>query len=588
MKYNMWNRLAGIITIVVLLPFVSKAQNPIIQTIYTADPAPMVNHDTLYLYAGHDEDKSTWFTMKDWHCYSTTDMVNWTDLGVPLSLKTFDWVNKDAWAGQCIFRNGKFYWYVPVNQSNGKGMAIGVAVSNRPDGPFKDVLGKPLVSGGWGCIDPTVYIDDDGQAYLYWGNPHLFYVKLNKDMISYDQKVGIVKEQLTAKGFKLRIINAEKTFTWAKSIDGLAAQCVKNTVNNKYYWYVSAIDKNTNKKVIGIAIGSNPRGPFTDLLGKPFISEHCDEGNINPTIVRDGTKQPYLIWGTSELWYVKLNEDMASYNMGIQQISADKKDWFISKIKETENSNEERQTTYEEAPWLFKRNNIYYMIYAAGGVPEHLAYSTSKSPTGPWLYGDTIMPVIKKRGAFTNHPGYVEYKGKSYFFYHNAALSGGGGFTRSVCVDEFKFNADSSIPRISPTQEIVEAVDKVNPFVRVEAETIAWEEGLETAKNEKTGVYVTDISNGDYIKVRQVDFCKGARQFEAVAAAISDGGSIEIRIDNLTGTLIGTCIVKKSGDMLNWLLQSCKIKKTTGIHDLFLVFKGGDGNLFNFDWWKLK
>ncbi|MDP4189418.1 MAG: family 43 glycosylhydrolase, partial [Bacteroidota bacterium] len=109
-----------------------KAQNPIIQTIYTADPASMVYKDTLFLFTGHDEDKSTWFIMKNWHVYSTIDMVNWTDRGECLSLKDFKWASRDAWAGQCIERNGKFYWYVPMNQANGRGMAVGVAVSDKP------------------------------------------------------------------------------------------------------------------------------------------------------------------------------------------------------------------------------------------------------------------------------------------------------------------------------------------------------------------------------------------------------------------------------------------------------------------------
>jgi len=586
----MWEKIAGITVLTILLPFVSKAQNPVIQTIYTADPAPMVYNDTLYLFAGHDEDKSTWFVMKDWHCYSTTDMVNWIDRGTPLSINTFSWVKKDAWAGQCIFRDGKFYWYVPMNQSNGGGMAIGVAVSDRPTGPFKDAIGKPMVSGGWGYIDPTVYIDDDGQAYLYWGNPHLYYVKLNKDMVSYDQSVGVVKVSLTTEGFNFRVKDAKKTFAWAKSIEGEASQCIKNNANNKYYWFVSAIDKNTNKKFIGVAVGDKAIGPLTDILGKPLITENCGEGNINPTVVTDDAKQLYLTWGVNELWHVKLNSDMASYDMtvGIQQILVDKKDWFTSKIKGAINGNEKRQTTYEEGPWFFKRNGKYYLLYPAGGVPEHLAYSTSTGPTGPWVYGDTIMPVIKKGGAFTNHPGYVDYKGKSYFFYHNGALPGGGGFDRSVCVEEFTFNADGSIPRIAPTSGIVEAVGKVNPYARVEAEMIAWEEGVETASDIKTGVYVTDISDDDYIKVRNVDFGKGAKEFDAATAAISDGGSIEIHLDRSTGTLIGTCEVKKSGDMLNWAVQSCKTQKVSGVHDVYFVFKGNEGNLFNFDWWKLK
>ncbi|HKM03822.1 MAG TPA: family 43 glycosylhydrolase, partial [Lachnospiraceae bacterium] len=79
-------------------------RNPIVQTIYTSDPAPMVYNDTVYLYTGHDEDNSTWFTMNDWRCFSSTDMVNWTDHGSPLSYHEFSWSRGDAWAGQCIER----------------------------------------------------------------------------------------------------------------------------------------------------------------------------------------------------------------------------------------------------------------------------------------------------------------------------------------------------------------------------------------------------------------------------------------------------------------------------------------------------
>ena len=454
----MLKKLIVITVLVVLLPFISKAQNPIIQTNYTADPAPMIHNGTVYLYTSHDEDNTVknFFTMNDWKCYSTTDMVNWTDHGSILSYKTFEWSRGDAWAGQCIYRNGKFYYYLPVNQKNG-GNAIGVAVSDSPTGPFKDAIGKPLLTG-YGYIDPTVYIDGDGQAYLYWGNPNLWHVKLNEDMISYNLELGIVKEDLKDENFGYR----------AKKIDN-------------------------------------------------------------------------------------------------------------------------RTASYEEGPWLFKRNSLYYLLYPAGGVPEHLAYSTAKSITGPWTYGDTIMHVIKDGGAFTNHPGYIEFKGKSYLFYHNAALSGGGGFKRSVCIEPLTFNADGSIPLIAPTKDgVKESAANLNPFVRVEAETIGWEEGIETAKDEKVGVYVTDISNGDYIKVRSVDFGKGAKSFEANVASATDGGSIEIHVDRPTGTLLGTCIVKSTGGVTNWAVQSCKINKVKGVHDIYFVFKGGAGDLFNFDWWKLK
>jgi len=436
------------------LTHLASAQNPIIQTIYTADPAPLVYKDTVFLYTGHDEDKSTWFVMKDWHAYSTVDMVNWTDRGSPLSLQTFNWAKKDAWAGQCIFRNGKFYWYVPVNETSGKGMSIGVAVGDSPTGPFKDAIGKPLVHSGNGDIDPTVFIDNDGQAYLYWGNPYLKYVKLNTDMISYSGEVITVP--LNKEGFNVRYKDANK-----------------------------------------------------------------------------------------------------------------------------------RPSAYEEGPWLYKRKDLYYLLYPAGGVPEHLAYSTSKTATGPWSYRDTIMTVIKKAGAFTNHPGVIDYKGKSFFFYHNAALPGGGGFNRSVAVEEFNYNADGTIPRIEARVGGIKPVQHFNPYQISQAETIAWEEGIETAISPKIGVYVTEINNGDYIKVRSVDLEKGAKSFEARVASRNQGGKIEVRLDSYSGILLTTLNVKPTGDNQSWNTQSVKIdKKQTGVHDLFFIFKGNEGDLFNFDWWK--
>lgn len=168
----------------------ATAQNinlPIIQTKYTADPAPYVHNDTVYLYTTHDEDGAEGFLMKDWLLYTSTDMVNWQDRGAVASLKDFKWFKGEngAWAEQVIERNGKWYMYCPIH-----GHGIGVLVADSPYGPFKDPIGKPLVwEGDWFDIDPTVWVDDDNQAYMYWGNPELKAVKLNEDMISYSDSI---------------------------------------------------------------------------------------------------------------------------------------------------------------------------------------------------------------------------------------------------------------------------------------------------------------------------------------------------------------------------------------------------------------
>ena len=136
------------------------------------------------MFTGHDEEDADFFWMHDWRLLSTVDMVNWQDHGSPLSLFDFKWADDRAWAPQVIERNGKFYFYVPVHSKISNGMAIGVAVADNIEGPYHDALGKPLYEDGkWDHIDPTVWIDDDGQAYIAWGNPKYYSAKLSDDMI---------------------------------------------------------------------------------------------------------------------------------------------------------------------------------------------------------------------------------------------------------------------------------------------------------------------------------------------------------------------------------------------------------------------
>ncbi|WP_460893452.1 glycoside hydrolase family 43 protein [Rufibacter soli] len=168
--------------------------NPIITDKFTADPAPMVKGDTLWLYAGHDfEGGQKGYKMKDWLVYSTTDLKTWQEYPVPLKITDFTWAKSgDAFAGHVIERDGKYYWYISTNWSG-----IGVAVADRPEGPFKDALGKPLLTNkdsfaskhSWATIDPAVFIDDDGQAWIFWGNRECYYAKLKKNMIEIDGEI---------------------------------------------------------------------------------------------------------------------------------------------------------------------------------------------------------------------------------------------------------------------------------------------------------------------------------------------------------------------------------------------------------------
>lgn len=118
----------------IVWPAAAGADNPVIQTRFTADPSPLVHDGVVYLYAGHDEDDAEGFKMLDWRLYSSTDMVNWTDRGVVASLKTFPWAvqDNDAWAPQVVERGGKFYLYAPVSVAGSPKNVIAVAVADKP------------------------------------------------------------------------------------------------------------------------------------------------------------------------------------------------------------------------------------------------------------------------------------------------------------------------------------------------------------------------------------------------------------------------------------------------------------------------
>ena len=434
----------------------AAAQNPIIGERFTPDPAPYVHGDTLYLFVDHDENETLngYFTMKDWLLYSTVDMVNWTYHGTPLTGETFAaWAktDNDCWASQCIERDGKWYWYVTATVKNGGYPGIGVAVADSPAGPYTDPLKKPLVKG-WFKIDPSVFIDDDGQAYLFYGNNALWYAKLTNSMTA--------------------ITGGEKEV---------------NTKNEDAF------------------------GPFKG---------YNDDGSP--------------------------------------------------------------KTNFEEASWIYKRDGKYYLEYAAGGVPEHMAYSTADKITGPWKYQGKIMGEAEN--SFTIHGGSVEFKGHHYMFYHNGKLPGGGGYKRSTCVEEFTRNEDGSIPFINFTTKGVEPLQTLNPYVRQEAETINQCQGIGT-DGDHSGCYVYNTSRGGYIKVRNVDFGEaGAKSFTA-RVTTEKNVSISVRTGSQSGAVIGKLSTGSTNG--EWADLSIDLTEPiTGVQDLFLTFSVPYLSEFKFDCWQ--
>lgn len=183
-------------------PVIVNQGNPLFRDLYTADPAPLVVGDTLYLYVGHDEARGDQlFNITEWLAYSTKDLQTWTAHGPIMQPTDFAWVQKDAWASQVHEKDGKFWFYTAVEHdpATSSGKAIGVAVADNPLGPFRDARGSALVRNedtdgphNWDDIDPTVWTEDDGSSWLIWGNAVARMARLKPNMIELDGPIRTI------------------------------------------------------------------------------------------------------------------------------------------------------------------------------------------------------------------------------------------------------------------------------------------------------------------------------------------------------------------------------------------------------------
>lgn len=361
------------------------------------------------------------------------------------------------------------------------------------------------------------------------------------------------------------VVASLKSFDWVKRDNGAWAEQVVER-NGKFYMYCPI-----HGNGIGVLVSNSPYGPFKDPLGKPLVwqKEHWDD--IDPTVFIDEDGQAYMYWGNPNCYYVKLNEDMISY-------SGD-----IVKLKETPEH-------YQEGPWFYKRNGHYYLAFASTCCPEGIGYAMSDSPTGPWKTKGYIMrPTERTRG---NHPGIMDYKGKSYVFglnYDLLKLETNTHYERrSVSVAEMHYNEDGTIQEVPYWADTkLEQIGTFNPFRKVEAETMAWGYGLKTTPNADKSLSVVDVNNGEYICVRGVDFGKNkARRFE-VSALPLEGGNLKIRLDAPDGKIVGNVNIPQGNEISKYELYSCEVNAVSGIHDLYLSFEGENNkDLFELDYWK--
>jgi hypothetical protein len=250
------NRFSPFVKVLASLIFLAStntfAQNPIITNQFTADPSARVFEGKVYLYPSHDippvvgKTRPDWFCMEDYHVFSSSNLTEWTDHGVILDQTQIPWANPAAyslWAPDCIYRNGKYYFYFPVplkDTTKGRGFSIGVAISDKPYGPFTP---EPESIQGVRGIDPNVLIDKDGQAYLYWSARNIFVAKLKENMIELESEPLIIAN-LPDKGLK------EGPFVFER--------------NGIYYLTFPHVENVTER--LEYAIADNPMGPF-EMVG---------------------------------------------------------------------------------------------------------------------------------------------------------------------------------------------------------------------------------------------------------------------------------------------------------------------------------
>jgi beta-xylosidase len=210
--------------------------------------------------------------------------------------------------------------------------------------------------------------------------------------------------------------------------------------NGKYYFF-APIDR----WQIGVAMGDSPTGPFVDAIGAPLIQKDRDvnagEEPIDPAVLIDDDGQAYLYFGTRVPKVVKLTADLLHLDGPILDMSVS-------------------GNNYAEAPWMGKHNGTYYFSYSTGW-PGQIAYGTSASPLGPFVYQGIVLDFVPSisRTLSTNHTSVVEdFKGKSYLFYHNGKLPGGSDYRRSINVDELHYDANGAIIQVVQTTQGVACV----------------------------------------------------------------------------------------------------------------------------------
>ncbi|HEY3500149.1 MAG TPA: glycoside hydrolase family 43 protein [Polyangiaceae bacterium] len=334
-----------------------------------------------------------------------------------------------------------------------------------------------------------------------------------------------------------------------------------------------------NANGIGVASSTAPTGPFTDARGSVLVNASTpgasgtDSWLFDPGVFVDDDGQAYLYFGgngESNARVIRLNEDMISVSGSAIALPVP---YFF------------------EASWMHKRGDTYYFSYSTN--PDNglrIDYMTSTSPTSGFTRRGTVGPQPPSNEN-NNHASIFEFEGAWYHAYHNRLVSTQAGepttYRRNIALETLSYADDGTLREVVYTTDGLPQLAPVNPYARVEAETFNAQDGVETEPCSDGGMNLSNLQDGDWIRVRGVDFgSAGARSFRARVASAASGGSLELHLDEPDGTLVGTCAVTGTGDWQTWADVTCEVSGASGVKDLYLTFEGEGERLFNVDFWQ--
>jgi arabinoxylan arabinofuranohydrolase len=427
------------------------------------------------------------------------------------------------------------------------------------------VLADEVIVGYRHLADPASLVYN-GRVYIYASNDDDNTMEKNSGYIM-KSIVCISSSDMknwTDHGVVFQVPRDAKwaTKTWAP---GIIAR------NGKIFMYFGNGDLG-----IGVVSSTNPIGPFKDPIGKELISTNTpgvmpaqNMWLFDPMTFIDDDGQAYMYFGgngESNVRVIKLNEDMISVNGPAITLTA---------------------KSYFEASWLHKYKGTYYFSYSSNPKAQmRIDYMTSKNPTSGFTYAGIVAGQPANNNN-NNHQAIFEFKGQWYHAFHNRTIANKLGipteFKRNLGIETLNHKADGTIEQVVYTANGVKQVEGINPYNRVEAETMSAQKGVETEVCRKGGMNVTGLKDGDWIKISGVDFgSEPAKKF--TANLVGNGTSLEMRLGSETGKIIGTL---NTVDAKNFKSISCTVDdEVTGKHDLFIVVKGNGTNPLKIDWWK--